>query len=443
MVKGPPVRNTETLRIALFLVPALGLGLLFDRPWIGLAAGLALTLAWHLYHAVRLLRWMHNKLAVDAEFPEGFWYEMANLVRDLKERNRKRKLKVSRFFKQFRGAVASVPDAMVILGRADTIDWCNQAAESMLGLEWPNDKDAPFKERFPQPEVSRYLSDGDYNAPLEFTSPTDGSSILTLSVTYFGKKRYQRLIMVRDITPIRNLDRVRRDFIANISHELRTPLTVIWGYLESMQEDREECPHWQRPLELMEQQTTRMLSVVNDLLTLSRLELNPAKRPDTPINIPRILRELGEDAHTLARDGDHQIHAEVDTALWLRGDDEELRSAFGNLIYNAIRHTPTGSHVTIVWGKRYNGIVFSVSDNGEGIEPHHIPRLTERFYRVDTARSRETGGTGLGLAIVKQIVQRYGGRLTIQSTPGEGSTFSCIFPKHLAVYSDEEPEQSA
>jgi two-component system phosphate regulon sensor histidine kinase PhoR len=442
MRKGYPIVKSEALRTGYLLSPCLGLGLILDQPWTGLLAGLLLLLLWHLYQASRLLRWMRNQITADTNFPEGFWREIASLIHDLKERNRKRKQKLSRFFKQFRGAVASVPDAMVILGRADTIDWCNHAAETMLGLQWPADKDAPFRQRFHHPEVSRYLADGDYSTPLEFTSPSDDSSILTLSITHFGKKRYQRLIMVRDITPIRNLDRVRRDFIANISHELRTPLTVIYGYLESMQEDHQECPHWQRPLELMEQQTTRMLSVVTDLLTLSRLELNPAKRADTPINIPRILRELGEEAQTLAKASNHQINANVDNSLWLRGDDEELRSTFGNLIYNAIRHTPSGSQINIDWGKRYNGITLSISDNGEGIEPHHIPRLTERFYRVDTARSRETGGTGLGLAIVKQIVQRYGGRLTIQSTPGEGSTFSCIFPKHLAVYGDASPDQA-
>ena len=239
-----------------------------------------------------------------------------------------------------------------------------------------------------------------------------------------------------DITKVSNLDRTRRDFVANASHEFRTPLTVISGYLEALSEDQITPAEWQRPLQLMQQQTQRMEKVVHDLLALSRLETDPSDPDRQPINIPRLLRELGDDLNSKATESKHQIHTDIDQNLWLKGSLEELHSAFGNLLHNAVQHTPAGTEIWVRWHWQGDNAHFSVQDNGEGIEERHIPRLTERFFRVDKARSRETGGTGLGLAIVKQIVQRCGGELTINSSPGAGSTFTCVFPGYLILKPD-------
>ena len=424
--------HRELLRLLLLLVSAPLLGLPLGHPWPALALGLLLLLLWHLYQARRLLQWSQDKERPLPYFPKGVWLHLAQLTATLHQRNRKRKRKLNRFFRQFRGATASVPDALLILDRSGTINWCNQASVELLGIHWPTDRDAYFGDRFSHPEVIHYLEEGNYNAPLEFTSPINNALILAMNVTYFGKKRYQRLVIVRDITRIRNLDHIRRDLIANISHELRTPLTVLYGYLETLLEEKEECSHWQRPLEQMAQQATRMQHVISDLLTLSRLEMNPTQRAETPIDVPRLLATILEEAAALTRNTRHPITTRIDPGLWLQGSEEELRSAFSNLIYNAIRHTPADTPIEVYWGVRYNGLVFSVRDRGPGIEAQHISRLSERFYRIDPARSRQTGGTGLGLAIVRQITQRYSGHLRITSTPGEGSTFSCIFPKSLA-----------
>jgi two-component system phosphate regulon sensor histidine kinase PhoR len=256
---------------------------------------------------------------------------------------------------------------------------------------------------------------------------------LFAQVIDFGQRR--RLLVVRDITNIRHLEQVRRDFVANASHELRTPLTVLYGFLEALTEDEGEVPErWRRPLDLMTQQTLRMQRIIDDMLMLARLEGDSSQHAEGDVNVPNLLQLIRAEAQALIGRRRHQLELDVDATLWLRGSELELRSAFSNLVSNAVHHTPDGSLIRIHWQERPDGgALFEVQDNGEGIAASHLPRLSERFYRVDASRSRARGGTGLGLAIVKHVLARHGAELSIHSAPGQGSRFGCQFPAARVV----------
>ena len=241
-------------------------------------------------------------------------------------------------------------------------------------------------------------------------------------------------MVVRDVTRIHNLEQMRKDFVANVSHELRSPLTVIVGYLEALEDDELLAAEFRRPVAQMSQQASRMSLIVEDLLQLSRLEATPGAASAEPVAVAGILETIAKDARALS-DGAHRVVHDSDPDLCVLGDWNELYSAFSNIAFNAVQHTRAGGTVRLEWTSDETGARLDVNDTGEGIEPHHIPRLTERFYRVDKARSHEMGGTGLGLAIVKHVLVRHDARLEIESRPGEGSRFSCRFPEHRVVHS--------
>lgn len=429
----------ETMRAILVLLLALAIGMLTGYMWPAVAVGLTGLLAWHTLQAVRLFRWLEEDEETQPHFSSGLWRELSLKLRSLTLRNRKRKKTLSRFFKRLRGAARAFPQATIVLGREGEIEWCNPAAARLLDLHWPSDRGLQLSERIQHPELFGYLKREEFEQPFEFSPPNNRAMVLSLTVTPFGKKRYQRLLVIQDITRIHNLDRTRRDFIANASHELRTPLTVIYGYLEALADEATPSEEWRRPLELMQQQTERMQHLVNDLLALSRLETDPSAPVREPVNVPRLLREMVDDVSKSAADSQHPLHLEIDPKLWIKGAADELQSVFSNLVSNAIQHTPPGTEIRISWRQEAAGPCFEVRDNNGGIEKHHIPRLTERFFRVDKARSRASGGTGLGLAIVKQILQRYGGQLLIDSEPGVGSSFKCRFPASLLIPYRENP----
>jgi two-component system phosphate regulon sensor histidine kinase PhoR len=251
--------------------------------------------------------------------------------------------------------------------------------------------------------------------------------MLSIRVAPFGERKRQRLVVGRDITKIFHLNMIRRDFVANASHELRTPLTVIAGFVENLLRSGLTPEPHRRPLSLMEKQTNRMRSIIEDLLTLSRLELKETASSLAPVNMAQEIEQVVADAATLSA-GRHEIALDVEADLMLIGNQSELRSAVSNLVFNAVKHTPPGSHVRVSWRDEPLGPVLRVSDDGPGIAPEHIPRITERFYRVDKARSRASGGTGLGLAIVKHVLSRHGADLSIASDPGRGTSFACRFP---------------
>jgi two-component system phosphate regulon sensor histidine kinase PhoR len=423
----------ELLRLSLTVAALALLGMVAGDLFAGVAVGLASVMGWHTLQAFRLVRWMETREAKPPLFPSGIWRNIAQDVRARTLRGKKQRKRISRFYRRFRGATHAFSEAILLLGRGDKIEWCNPTASDLLGIPWPQSSGKVLLDLIGLPEVTGYLRRNDFSEPLEFSPANNKAMILSMTITPFGKKKSQRLVVARDITRIHNLDLTRRDFVANASHEFRTPLTVVFGYLEALSEDESVPEELLRPLELMRQQTQRMQNVVNDLLALSRLETDPTTPNQQPVNIPRLIRTVVEEAEELSHESGHHFETDLDASLWLKGTWEEFQSLFSNLIFNAIQHTPEKTRIEIRWSSDPTGANFSIQDNGGGIDERHIPRLTERFYRVDRARSRETGGTGLGLAIVKQILQRHGGELTIHSAPGVGTTFLCRFPASLLV----------
>jgi two-component system phosphate regulon sensor histidine kinase PhoR len=381
----------------------------------------------HLRNLTLLYRWLQDPQSQTMPMGSGAWeYLSSHMLRMLK-RQRETESRLSEALSRFQLAGAALPDAVVILDGADRIEWCNPKAEDYFGLDNERDRGQQITYILRQPQFVEHLSSNQAGEPLVLKiSRPAGEMVLAVQQVPYGDSR--KLILGRDITRWERLETTRRDFVANVSHELRTPLTVVGGFLETLDEmDTPDPEMSKRAIELMRQQTSRMTRLVEDLLTLSRLEStqNPLREED--VNVPEMLRALHQDAQVLSA-GRHRIRVVLDSTEWLKGNIEELRSAFGNLISNAVRYTPENGEIEISWGLRDAQLTFAVHDTGIGIEPQHIDRLTERFYRVDRSRSRETGGTGLGLAIVKHVLSRHQAQLDIQSTPGSGSTFSVTFP---------------
>jgi two-component system phosphate regulon sensor histidine kinase PhoR len=320
-----------------------------------------------------------------------------------------------------RNAAHALPDAVVLLDDENRLRWFNSAAEPLLGLRRSRDRRASLEERLGASELGRWLRDGAMQSALDLPAPTDPALRLNVTVLPFGAQ--QRLLLARDISAVTRLEQIRRDFVANVSHELRTPLTVIHGYLELIEPG--DVPTLAPVLAEMRNQSRRMGQIVEDLLTLSRLETEEAL-PEERVQMVPLLATLRKEAMALSQRR-HVIEFDASADSDLRGSGKYLYSAFSNLVSNAVRYTPSGGRIVIAWQRSADGVVFSVRDNGLGIPAAHLARLTERFYRISSSRSRESGGTGLGLSIVKHVLNLHGARLVIESEPGLGSTFACVF----------------
>lgn len=414
---------------ALAAVALTGIGLGWAEATLLVLCPLLARHAWHLIRLARLIRRQHRLVP---PFPKGIWGDIYRAIGQYQQRGRKGRKRQLRFFRRFREAANSVPDALVVLDKNRRIEWANPAAQVLMNLSWPRDEGKPLLEVFTHPELADYICAGEYARPLEVAPAHNRSLMLSIRVAPFGERKKQRLIVGRDITKIFHLNLIRRDFVANASHELRTPLTVITGFLETLIDSAQTPSNHRRPLNLMQHQAERMRSIIEDLLTLSRLEMDEHAIDIAPVDVPCELEQIVADASALSG-GRHRFSIDIDSDLMLLGKDSELRSAFSNLLFNAVKHTPPGSHIQLVWASTASGPIFLVEDDGPGIEPEHIPRLTERFYRVDKARSRASGGTGLGLAIVKHVLSRHDARLAVASEPGQGSTFTCHFPPGIAL----------
>jgi two-component system phosphate regulon sensor histidine kinase PhoR len=364
---------------------------------------------------------------MDTPVPLGSWVweqAFANLYRRVR-RHKEVEKSLAATLVRMREASEAMPDGMVILTGNDHIEWFNRRTISHLGLDPEHDIGQPLANLVRQPEIVEFLAHGNFGEPLIVKLARDPRLTLALQIIPYGTE--QKLLVTRDVSKLEEVETVRRDFIANVSHELRTPLTVLCGFLEtleSMSPDDADAPRF---LKLMKTQADSMQRLVNDLLTLSQLESpqNPLK--EEPLDIARLVERVHGDALGLSA-GRHKIDLQIDSSSKILGSESELASAFGNLASNAVRYTPQGGTITLRWYSNGSGAVFEVRDNGIGIAPEHIPRITERFYRVDRGRSRDTGGTGLGLAIVKHVVLRHQAELAIDSTPGKGSSFAIRFP---------------
>ncbi len=386
----------------------------------------ALIYASHMFFNTALLRaWLRAPDTHEIPDSLGIWSEIFSRLYRILRLNKQSATRIARELDRFQQAGAALPDGIALLNKAGEIEWCNPVTQAHFAIDLERDRGQPITYLVRQPDFAEHLNAS--NAEPLILHDWRGSG-LTLSVQIVPYGDAQKLIVSRDITQIERADTVRRDFVANVSHELRTPLTVVSGFLETLEGmERSDSKMLGRSIQLMREQTARMQRLVEDLLTLSRLESGQALQEEH-VDLPAIVRSLQREAEHMSK-RQHRISARVDTPLWVRGSDTELHSALTNLVSNAVRYTPPEGEVRIAWEISDGEGVFSVEDSGPGIEAIHIPRLTERFYRVDKSRSREGGGTGLGLAIVKHVLQRHQARLDIQSEPGKGSRFAVHFPK--------------
>ena len=420
--------RVDIYRLGVIVAVSALVGVFTEYGFAFLSIGLGAYLGLQGFYLVRLRGRLQESGKGAPVAASGLWADVFTLVDRLQTRSRKRKRRLSRFIDRFREASTVLPDAAVIMDHHARIEWSNPAGARLLGLRWPSDVGKALTERFQDPTFKEYLANRDYQQPLEIPSPTDESIILGIWIMPFGKKR-QQLLIGRDITSVYNLERVRRDFVANVSHELRTPLSVISGHLETISDTAGSSDDLHRPVEVMREQAARMENIISDLLLLSRLEMEGDLPGQTPVDVAQLLAATVAEAKVLSGDQAHDFTIDANPEVGLLGSAQELRSAFSNLIFNAVHHTPMRTRVAVRWARSNGGAILEISNDGPGIAARHIPRLTERFYRVDSARSRETGGTGLGLAIVKHVLERHGSELRIVSKAGHGITFSCVFPE--------------
>jgi len=415
------------LRVSIILAGAGVLWYMFGHVagLVAAIAGLLILLVLQLHYLYQLSTWLDDPGS--ARLPDGWgaWTDIFARLYRMRRGHEKNQAELTEWLTRFRQAMSLLPDGVVIMDDVLFLEWCNPAAEKHLGLQLDRDKGMRVTNLVRSPEFMDYIILGRYDQPLTLSFK---DRKLVVQIIPFESRR--QILVTHDATESERIEMMRRDFIANASHELRTPLTVINGFLEiAIAQPDLELQTRMAHLKLMSEQGQRMQNLVEDMLTLTRLEsIEYPLRPER-VNMRALLQQIEQEGIALSA-GRHAISMHVDGPD-LKGGTEELRSAFGNLVSNAIRYTPPGGEIRIRWEEKENGPQFTVRDTGIGIRPEHISRLTERFYRVDKSRSRETQGTGLGLAIVKHVLLRHDATLLIESEPEKGSTFTVKFPKKL------------
>ncbi len=420
-----PAVAADLRRVALLLGASSLAGLLLGHTLAGIAVGLALLVAWQFRALWRMHRWLHGQGERPAQ-RIGLLGDVEIRLERLQRQARKRKKRLRKAARRYQQAFEANPDGVLILGRGARIEWLNAVAARTLGLRPAQDTGRPISNLLRDPRLAAWIEGEAGSEVFEMDAPTPAGQRLVLRAVPFGEAR--RLLLVRDITRLHTLEQMRRDFVANVSHELRTPLTVVMGDLEGLSDDPQLPESFRRPLSRMTQQAARMSHIVEDLLRLSRIESDPGGAVRNRLHVAEMLDTIVRDA-ALMSSGEHRLEVDGDPSVRLLGDHAEIYSAFSNLVFNAVQYTPGGGSVRVRWQATPTGARLQVQDTGVGIEAHHLPRLTERFYRVDKARSRELGGTGLGLAIVKHVLMRHDATLQVESEPGVGSTFTCDFPQ--------------
>jgi len=420
--------STLIRHLLLLVTGCLLIGLATGYYGWSLAAGVALYLGWTLKQLLRLHDWLRNHQPDEAP-PDGYglWGEVFDSIYHLQRRDQRVRGRLQAVIDRVQESTAALKDAVVMLDSEGNLEWWNRAAETLLGLKTPQDSGQPVTNLVRHPRFKEYFEQDNYAEPLDIPSPVNDHLRIQLYITRYGNNEH--LMLVRDVTRLHQLEQMRKDFIANVSHELRTPLTVICGYLETLLDNVDDVnPRWKRPLSQMQQQGERMQTLLNDLLLLAKLEATDYPSDNQPVPIDSLLRTIKNDAQALSGQRNQTITLDVEADVALKGSETELRSAFSNLVFNAVKYTQDGGHIRIRWWSDGSGAHLSVQDSGVGIDSKHLPRLTERFYRVDSSRNASTGGTGLGLAIVKHVLLRHRARLEISSVLGHGSTFTCHFP---------------
>ena len=383
---------------------------------------LLLIIVWQTAQINRFERWLRGGGKGNYPKVKGIWEDIYYHVYLLKKREKRRKKKLGKIIDQFRKSTDALPDAAIVLGKNDEIEWANNTAKTLFGLK-SSDRGQRIPNLIRFPVFVRYLREGNFTESTAIPSPVNNQ--ITLSVRIINYGAGLRLLIAQDVTQLKKMEQMRKNFVANVSHELRTPLTVLKGYLETLEELPPDDRMLAHSLQQMKEQTERMQYLVDDLLLLSNLETQPRK--SKCVHIPELLEKICKDNESLS-EGAGRIDLKLDTRANLYGDDNELRSAFSNLLENALKYSPKSAPVEVRWQHTGQELVLSVADQGEGIAEQEIPRITERFYRVDVKRPEKITGTGLGLAIVKHVLIRHDAKLNITSQLHEGSTFSCHFP---------------
>ncbi|MDF2180054.1 phosphate regulon sensor histidine kinase PhoR [Aliiglaciecola sp. CAU 1673] len=420
-------------RLALYFLAVSLFGLYVDKLPEALALGAFLLLVMQYWSFYRLNRWLWHSKKMTPPKTRGIWEHIYEGIYYLQRRNRNKRKELGALVKRFREGAEALPDAAVVVDANACIVWCNRLARIELGLCWPDDAGRRIDNLIRHPQFIQFFHDGEYSYPIEVISPTNIDKVLEYRIMPYGDKHL--LLVARDVTRVSQLEEMRKDFVANVSHELRTPLTVLNGYLEMFGNEGDHYPpaFMQKAFTEMTAQTRRMQSLIEQLLILSRIEASAERVYEKIVDVPMVLSAIKSEAATLNQAKQHEIEFDVDKDLKVFGIETELRSAFSNLIFNAIHYTPKKGKIRVTWKLVNKMAEFAVEDNGDGIAEKHLSRLTERFYRVDKARSRKTGGSGLGLAIVKHVLTHHNSKLEIESEVGKGSRFSFHFSSELTV----------
>lgn len=420
-----PQQKNEITYLSMIIITSIFVGYVFDQILLFITLTLLAYIFFMLKNLFKLHNWMSDR---KKELPDaqGYWGEIFNELYLLEQQKKKQQKLLSTALSRFKKAAEALPDGVVILSQHNEIEWLNPVARSLLGISYPQDSGQKINNLIRHPAFQRYLLKHNFSKNITIPAPENADNTLTMQIIPFGYK--QKMIFCRDITHISKLEEMRTIFVSNVSHEMRSPLTVLSGYLEMFLDNPpKDEQSFKLGIKNMYQQAMRMQRLVTDLLALSKMETAPVEHTKL-VDVSTLLISLKENAEILGQDKHHKITLQADESLNLRGNIDELHSLFANLINNAVRYTPENGTISITWKKSHDEAVFSVTDNGPGIASQHIPHLTERFYRADVDRSRESGGTGLGLAIAKYAVERHDGSLAITSELGKGSTFSCYFP---------------
>lgn len=418
----------QDLRLLAFLLIIGGfIGLGVGYFWVCISAASAIFFAQQLRSLYLVNDWISNRPYDVPPNLDGIWGALLFNVYRAQRQERIVQAEMVGLIDRAQSSLVALAEAVVLIDEMHQIEWWNPAAEKLLGIQ-PTDRGRSILSILRQPSFIEYFNNID-QAPdgLKMKSTGFDEHYVQVKMTRFGGE--SRLLVAYDVTRMHNLEQMRKDFVDNISHELRTPLTVLSGYIETFTDQEDLNPRWKRAFDQMQSQTRRMNALVNDLLLLSRLENEKKIAKNQIIDMPGLMHQLYDDAHAYNVDYGHELNLEIDSHCDLIGSDTELASAFSNLVTNAIKYTPKGGTVTIGWHDDAEHGYFTVEDTGIGIDPKHLPRLTERFYRVDSARSRQTGGTGLGLAIVKHVLMQHQAHLEIESKENRGSIFKVVFPK--------------
>jgi two-component system phosphate regulon sensor histidine kinase PhoR len=415
--------SKNIVQLTIFVLLIIVLGSMFDNFVLSVALATIAILGFNFYQLYKLNQWVWHSKKLSPPKVYGAWEYIYEGIYQLQRRQRGKRKELSELVKRFRKGAEALPDAVIILDNDATIIWCNRLARLELGIKWPDDLGMRIDNLLRHPEFVEYFQTADYTYPIEVPSPSNPRKTNEYRIMPYGDDNL--LLISRDVTRVSQLEDMRRDFVANVSHEMRTPLTVINGYLEvlpmtSLNDDL--LAH--KAIYEMSTQTKRMQNLIEDLLVLSRIESSSERIYEHIVNMPSMFAQIAMEASQLNTDKQHQIEFHIDPDLHVYGVEGELRSACSNLIFNAVHYTPDRGNIDVYWSKVGNDAVFKIVDDGDGIDDKHILRLTERFYRVDKARSRKTGGSGLGLSIVKHVLNHHNSLLEIRSIVGQGSEFS-------------------